>query len=414
MQFDFYSLKLRRFALGKKKKYSRGQENPNPLGLFVSEASLESGNTALIDSKAVCGFRHRRDAAAVWNWKTVAVVAPSQHALETEMGSCATSSVLTNQFIPWSTTNTESPLDSKLGVIFYKMYRNTNKRQLSLSFAWDSYKIRSIGAIKSYKDVSYFQTEQVGSWEDPDTGSDSECDDEEYEEVEDENFGFESDSEEEGMKASVATDVNITSGDNYEELIKKEIEQLLEPEERAILQQNITPNLEKISTEKWSPLHTLVLSMQMSCVDKLLENGVDIDLPDKEGLTALHKAITGKKEAVISHLLRRGASPHVKDKDGAAPLHYAVQVGAKMTVKLLIKYKADVNVEDNEGWTPLHIAIQSRNRDIAKILLVNGADKTRKNKDGKTALDLSLCYGKDFKSYDLAKLLKTVPADSYL
>ncbi|KAG4995218.1 hypothetical protein JHK86_032045 [Glycine max] len=297
------------------------------------------------------------------------------------MGSCATSSVLTNQFIPWSTTNTESPLDSKLGVIFYKMYRNTNKRQLSLSFAWDSYKIRSIGAIKSYKDVSYFQTEQVGSWEDPDTGSDSECDDEEYEEVEDENFGFESDSEEEGMKASVATDVNITSGDNYEELIKKEIEQLLEPEERAILQQNITPNLEKISTEKWSPLHTLVLSMQMSCVDKLLENGVDIDLPDKEGLTALHKAITGKKEAVISHLLRRGASPHVKDKDGAAPLHYAVQVGAKMTVKLLIKYKADVNVEDN---------------------------------DGKTALDLSLCYGKDFKSYDLAKLLKTVPADSYL
>lgn len=81
MQFDFYSLKLRRFALGKKKKYSRGQENPNPLGLFVSEASLESGNTALIDSKAVCGFRHRRDAAAVWNWKTVAVVAPSQHAL---------------------------------------------------------------------------------------------------------------------------------------------------------------------------------------------------------------------------------------------------------------------------------------------------------------------------------------------
>jgi len=137
------------------------------------------------------------------------------------MGSCATSSVLTNQFIPWSTTNTESPLDSKLGVIFYKMYRNTNKRQLSLSFAWDSYKIRSIGAIKSYKDVSYFQTEQVGSWEDPDTGSDSECDDEEYEEVEDENFGFESDSEEEGMKASVATDVNITSGDNYEELIKK-------------------------------------------------------------------------------------------------------------------------------------------------------------------------------------------------
>ncbi|XP_054783257.1 ankyrin repeat domain-containing protein EMB506, chloroplastic isoform X2 [Prosopis cineraria] len=195
-------------------------------------------------------------------------------------------------------------------------------------------------------------------------------------------------------------------------ILKKEVEQLLEPEERAVLQQNVTPNLRKISTEKWSPLHTLALSTQIRCMDQLLESGVDIDLKNKEGLTALHTAIIGKKEAVISHLLRKGASPHVKDKDGATPLHYAVQVGAKQTVKLLIKYKVDVNVADHEGWTPLHVAIQSRNRDIAKILLVNGADKTRRNKDGKTALDLSLCYGKNFKSYDLGKLLKVVPADS--
>lgn len=31
-------------------------------------------------------------------------------------------------------------------------------------------------------------------------------------------------------------------------LITAEVEQLLEPEERAILQQNVTPNLEKISS----------------------------------------------------------------------------------------------------------------------------------------------------------------------
>ncbi|KAL8166974.1 hypothetical protein V2J09_008473 [Rumex salicifolius] len=189
-----------------------------------------------------------------------------------------------------------------------------------------------------------------------------------------------------------------------------EIEALLNPEERAILLANIVPNLDKISTAKWNPLHTLALSGQIHLLDNLLENGVDINFADKDGLTSLHMAVIGKKEAVISHLLRNGANPHVKDKHGASPLHYAVQVGAMQTVKLLVKYKVDVNVADNEGWTPLHVAMQTRSRDMAKILLQNGADATRKNKDGNSPLDLSLSYGKDFKSYEMAKLLKLVPA----
>ncbi|KAL4189291.1 hypothetical protein AMTRI_Chr08g206260 [Amborella trichopoda] len=163
---------------------------------------------------------------------------------------------------------------------------------------------------------------------------------------------------------------------------------------------------------KWSPIHTLAASGQIAFMDKLLElDDASIDAVDKDGFTALHKAVIAKKEAVISHLLRAGANPHVRDEDGATLLHYAVQVGAMQTVKLLIKYKVDINIADDDGWTPLHVAIQSRCRDIAKVLLVNGADKTRRTKDGKTALDLSLCYGREFKSYELAKLLKLVPAD---
>ncbi|XP_022774428.1 ankyrin repeat domain-containing protein EMB506, chloroplastic-like [Durio zibethinus] len=249
-----------------------------------------------------------------------------------------------------------------------------------------------------------------GIWEDPDDGSGSEYEEEEEEEEEEMEENDESGFQE-------GNDVGIIdkyARNQYEEDLVKEVEQLLGPEEKAILQQNASPNLRKISTAKWKPLQTLALSLQIPFMDKLLEDGLNIDEVDKDGHTALHKAIMGKKEAVISHLLRKGASPHVKDKDGATPLHYAVHVGAMQTVKLLLKYNADVNVDDRDGWTPLHIAVQSRNRDIAKVLLINGADKTRKNKDGKTALDLSLCYGRDFKSYDLAKLLKILPADRYL
>ncbi|XP_031403614.1 uncharacterized protein LOC116212973 isoform X2 [Punica granatum] len=159
-----------------------------------------------------------------------------------------------------------------------------------------------------------------------------------------------------------------------------------------------------------------------------------------------------------SHLLRKGANLRVKDQDAATPLHYAFQVSARQTVKLLTKCKVDINVQDNEGWTPLHIAMQTTNRDIGKILLVNGADKTRNDLisgqhgrsegrnargiitaghrggghkrlyrkinlrrngkdiygriDGKTPPDLCLSYGKDFKSYDLAKMLKLTLANN--
>ncbi|XP_009623582.1 ankyrin repeat domain-containing protein EMB506, chloroplastic isoform X2 [Nicotiana tomentosiformis] len=256
---------------------------------------------------------------------------------------------------------------------------------------------RRINIVKIYsfqkftKRTNVVNLTKASLWEDPDDGSDSEDDDEE--EVEEENEMEEEEEEEEedmdvkskwdygAENKATASSTNGLSSSNSEEEFMKEVEQLLSPEERAILYCNHTTELDKISTEKWNPLHTFALAGQIRFMDRLLEEGLDID---------------------------------VVDKDGVTPLHYAVQVGAMQTVKLLIKYKVDVNVADNAGWTPLHVAMQSRNRDIAKILLVNGADKYRKNKDGNTPLDLSLCYGKDFKSYDLAKLLKLVPANREL
>lgn len=254
-----------------------------------------------------------------------------------------------------------------------------------------------------------------GSWEDPDDGSDdSEYEDdyeeEEEEETEENDLDYESDWEANGKDKVVLSNDDALSMKQYEEVLVKEVECMLGPEERAILEQNEAPNLEILSTDKWKPFHSFALAGQIKFMDGLLEKGYDIELVDKDGLTALHLAVIGKREAVIAHLLRKGANPDARDQDGATPLHYAVQVGAMQTVKLLIKYKVDVNVADNEGWTPLHVAMQTRNRYIAKILLVNGADINRRTKDGTTPLDLSLCYGKDFKSYELAKMLKQVAA----
>lgn len=307
----------------------------------------------------------------------------------------------------WPTPTPSTAYTCSLGCPNVVSFRFT--RRINMGF-------RSFLKIRKWSSV--FNLTKANFWEDPDDGSDSEDDEEEenyeeneMEEEEEEDMGVESSSEYEAENKVMANSTNGLTSSNLEEEFVKEVEQLLSSEERAILYRNQTPELDKISTAKWNPLHTFALAGQIRFMDRLLEEGLDIDVVDKEGQTALHHAVFGKKEAVISHLLRKGANPQVRDTDGVTPLHYAVQVGAMQTVKMLIKYKVDMNVADNEGWTPLHVAMQSRNRDIAKILLVNGADKYRKNKDGKTPLDISLCYGKDFKSYDLAKLLKLVPAN---
>ncbi|KAH9301769.1 hypothetical protein KI387_013352, partial [Taxus chinensis] len=113
------------------------------------------------------------------------------------------------------------------------------------------------------------------------------------------------------------------------------VELMLNPEERAILQKNEAPDLKKLASPKWIPLHTLATSGQILLIDDVLKHGVDVNSVDKHGLTALQKVVLCKREAVVNRLLKRGANLHVRDKDGATLLHYAVLVGALQTVKFL-------------------------------------------------------------------------------
>jgi hypothetical protein len=126
------------------------------------------------------------------------------------MGCLATSSFLSNQLIPFSTTIVNSTTNSKLEASFRKVYKNTTKEKFCLAFFRDNYEVR-IGrncAIKSSRGVSSLKTQQEhdGTWEEPDIGSDSE---DEYEE------------EDESLDEETKAGVNITSQDDEYERIKK-------------------------------------------------------------------------------------------------------------------------------------------------------------------------------------------------
>lgn len=178
-------------------------------------------------------------------------------------------------------------------------------------------------------------------------------------------------------------------------------------EEKAIMNRRV-PDVAVATSGKWHPLHTLAAAGEFFLATSLLKHNLDINTPDKNGLTAIHKAILAKKQAIFNFLLRESANPFVRDNEGATLLHYAVFAASSQMIKILLLYNVDINLQDNDGWTPLHLAVQSRRTDILRLLLIKGADKTLKNRDGLTAVDLCLYSGRDTRTYELIKLLKRI------
>ncbi|XP_055325591.1 protein phosphatase 1 regulatory subunit 12A isoform X16 [Sitodiplosis mosellana] len=98
------------------------------------------------------------------------------------------------------------------------------------------------------------------------------------------------------------------------------------------------------------------LSGDKEDIIRLIENGVDIDTANVDGLTALHQACIDDNLEMVEFLVQHGA---------------------------------DVNKQDNEGWTPLHATASCGFLSIAQYLIENNADLAAVNSDGDLPIDLS-------------------------
>nr|GMC93355.1 ankyrin repeat domain-containing protein, chloroplastic [Ipomoea batatas] len=256
---------------------------------------------------------------------------------------------------------------------------------------------------------------------------------------------------------------NFFNSENYDPSETKTSEgrrKLFSKEEKLLLN-NKFPDLAVATSGKWQPFHTFAASGEFYFTRSLLKHIVDVNLPDKDGLTAIHRAILAKKHAIFNFLLRESANPFIRDKDGATLMHYAVWAASSPMIKILLLYNVDINLQDEYGWTPLHLAVQSRRTDVVRLLLLKGADKTLRNRvsrlqceyhihpnirskslrwkcisficllhedfvplsvssdcmlilvqDGLTPIDLCLHSGRNIRTYELLKLLKQLPNNS--
>lgn len=128
----------------------------------------------------------------------------------------------------------------------------------------------------------------------------------------------------------------------------------------------------------------------------LIEQGLDINIPDYYGATPLYRqAILGRD--TVKLLLELGADIGKPNTYGETPLHVAAEFFHPKTVKLLIDKGADVNAKNDMGRTPLASVLMvcrgiyiAQTAEIATMLLDAGAKKTPAMKENVENI------GKDF------------------
>ena len=199
---------------------------------------------------------------------------------------------------------------------------------------------------------------------------------------------------------------------------------------QLLLAHGANPHAE--DNEGHNSLHRLTPELnEVDCQDVLtvtqllLEQGVDVNVLDKNHETPLHISSSHGSFEITRLLLEHGAKADMENVDGQTPLHLVSQRqfstngydNANVT-RLLLQQGMDVNMRDKQQATPLHFASVCNYFEIALALLDHGADVNARNADGQTPLHrvslrptLRPRYESGYKEACLAQLMLERGAD---
>lgn len=131
----------------------------------------------------------------------------------------------------------------------------------------------------------------------------------------------------------------------------------------------------------------------LSKVLALIEEGVDIDRPRSDGVTALMLAAQNGHEKIVQALLAKGADINHPDNGGQTALIQAAAAGHERIVKDLLIKGAKIDSQMKDGTTALFIASEYGQLSIVQILLAEGAEMDHKANNGVTALLIAAIQG---------------------
>jgi ankyrin repeat protein len=179
----------------------------------------------------------------------------------------------------------------------------------------------------------------------------------------------------------------------------------------------------------------------IACVEVLLKNGADIDVPDPDGVSPLLVAIMNANWDLARQLITAGADLNQWDIFGESPLFTAINLRSRVDggrasidainktdgltiVKLLLERGANPNMQlffkpanlsgatNARGTTPLVRAANNGDLEVVKLLLEHGADATLYMADRQTPIHAVLAgRSSEQQALELIRVLHKAGAD---
>jgi len=134
------------------------------------------------------------------------------------------------------------------------------------------------------------------------------------------------------------------------------------------------------------PLVAAAKARDWEALERLLEQGADVDAKTPDGTTALHWASYWDNVQAAERLIRARADVNAANELGATPLWNASMNGSAPMVRVLLRAGADPDAALLAGETPVMTAARTGAADVLELLLAAGADPNAKGTRGQTAL----------------------------
>lgn len=143
---------------------------------------------------------------------------------------------------------------------------------------------------------------------------------------------------------------------------------------------------EQTNASGLTPLLIAAKNKDVKMLRLLLEcERTSIDATDHNGLTVLHHALIGlggkSVDMMIEALLEKGVDVNVPDREGRRPLHYCVEYNNCSAAKILLATgRVDVEAQDVRGETAAMVATRRKSVSVGMIYLLysHGAKIDRK------------------------------------